>query len=76
MNFLVTFMATAAGRLIRIVAGLGLIGWGLAGVGGSDGYLIAAIGALPLFTGLMNICLIAPLLGGPVSGAKTRAASE
>lgn len=72
MNILVRFMATATGRLVRVIAGLGLIAWGLAGIGGTNGYILAAIGALPLLTGLLNICLIAPLLGGPVSGSKAR----
>jgi len=72
MNPLVTFMASPAGRAIRIVAGAGLIAWGLLGVTGTDGMTIAAIGALPTLTGLFNICLFAPLLGAPVSGSKAR----
>jgi hypothetical protein len=72
MNAVVRFIASPAGRLIRIVAGIGLIAWGQAAVGGSDGYIIATIGVLPLLTGIFDICLIAPLLGAPLKGAKVR----
>jgi hypothetical protein len=30
--------------------------------------VLAAIGLVPLFAGLFNVCLIAPLLGVPFSG--------
>lgn len=72
MNPLITFMASTAGRGIRIVAGGGIIAWGLIGshADTNTGLIIAALGALPVFTGLLNICVIGPLLGGPVSGSK------
>lgn len=72
MKAFVTFMASTAGRAIRIIAGIGLIAWGLLGVGGTDGYLVAGVGAVPLLTGMVDICLFAPLLGFPVSGSKVR----
>ncbi|MDM8546768.1 YgaP family membrane protein [Candidatus Venteria ishoeyi] len=70
MNSLLSFMASPAGRIIRILAGGGLIAWGLLGVGGNNGMMLAAIGALPMLTGIFNICLFAPLLGAPLSGSK------
>ncbi len=72
MNPLLTFMASAAGRGIRIVAGGGLVAWGLLGAhaDGNTGVTIAVIGAVPMLTGLLNICVIGPLLGGPISGVK------
>lgn len=72
MNPLITFMASAAGRGIRIVAGGGIIAWGLLGshADANTGLIIATLGALPVCTGLLNICVIGPLLGGPVSGNK------
>ena len=72
MKQLVSFMASAAGRLLRIVAGSGLIAWGMLGIGGSDGMVIAAIGVVPILTGTFNICVLGPLLGAPLSGSKAR----
>ena len=58
------FMATAAGRGIRIVLGLSLIFWGLL-----EGAMPLAIaGLVPLAAGVFNRCLIAPLMGAPFRG--------
>lgn len=75
MNAFVCFMGSAAGRLIRIVAGFGLIIWGLVGVGGNNGMILAAVGLLPVLTGVLNICVVAPLLGKPLSGSRARDAA-
>ena len=58
------FMSSAAGRGIRIVAGLALIAWGYA----SGLWLVVAIGVLPLAAGTLDLCLFAPLFGGPLRG--------
>ncbi len=73
MNPFVTFMASTTGRVVRIVAGLALIAWGLLGLGGSTGIIVAGIGALPLLAGLFDFCVFAPLFGCPLSGPKIRA---
>jgi hypothetical protein len=73
MNGFFRFMASAAGRIIRIVAGIGLIAWGLVGMGGDNGYILAAVGVVPLLTGTVDICLFAPLLGKPLKGSVARA---
>lgn len=72
MNLITTFMASPVGRGIRVLAGGGLIAWGLVGMGTSSpvGITIAAIGVLPILTGVFNICLLGPLLGAPLSGSK------
>ncbi len=70
MNPLITFMASPAGRIIRIVAGGGLIAWGVLGIGGMSGLITAGVGAVPILTGALNICVLAPLLGAPISGSK------
>ena len=70
MRALVSFMASPAGRILRVVAGLGLIAYGTLGVGGNDGTIIAAVGIAPIVTGLFNICIVGPLFGCPLSGAK------
>jgi hypothetical protein len=74
MNPFVAFMASTAGRITRIVAGLALIAWGLLGLGGATGIVVAVIGALPLVAGLFDFCVFAPLFGAPLSGPKIRAA--
>lgn len=64
------FMSGPAGRLARIVAGLVLIVIG-ASIGGA-GWILAVVGLAPLAAGVFNVCLLAPFLGAPFSGAKCR----
>ena len=66
-------LASPAGRITRILAGIALIAWGLFGLGGATGIVVAVIGALPLLAGLFKVCLFAPLFGAPISGPKIRA---
>lgn len=68
-----TFMASVTGRIIRIVAGIALIAWGLIGLGGTTGIIVAVIGAVPLVAGVFDFCVFAPLFGCPMSGPKIRA---
>ena len=72
MNPFVSFMVSTAGRIARILAGVALITWGLLGLGGSAGIIVAVVGAVPLLAGLSDFCLFAPLFGGPLSGSKIR----
>jgi len=74
MNPFISFMASPAGRITRIVAGLALILWGLFGLGGTGGIVMAVVGAVPLLAGLFDFCVFAPLFGAPMSGPKIRAA--
>ena len=76
MNPFCTFMASAAGRITRIVAGIALIAWGLLGLGGTLGIIIAVVGAVPLLAGLFDFCVFAPLFGCPMSGPKIRAGRQ
>jgi len=73
MNPFVKFMASTTGRIVRIVAGLALIGWGLLGLGGTSGLIVAIVGLVPLAAGLFDFCVFAPLFGNPLSGRKIRA---
>lgn len=63
------WMATPAGRGLRIVAGIALIGAGLGVVRGVTGALLAVIGVVPIIAGLVNWCLLAPILRVPIRGA-------
>ena len=74
MNPFVSFMASTAGRIVRIAAGIALIAWGLLVLSGTAGIIVAVVGALPLVAGLFDFCIFAPLFGAPLSGPKIRAA--
>jgi hypothetical protein len=64
-------MATPLGRLVRIVAGIVLIGIGIY-AGTTWGVVLGVVGAVPLLAGIFNVCLFAPLFGAPFSGARLR----
>lgn len=68
------FMASAAGRLIRIVAGIALILVGLLLIQGTAGIIVAIVGVVPLAAGILDVCVFAPLFGGPFQGKKAREA--
>ena len=72
MNPFVAFMASTAGRAVRIIAGIALITWGVLGLGGTTGIIVAVVGALPLAAGVFDFCVFAPLFGCPLSGARIR----
>ncbi len=73
MNPFVSFMASTAGRITRIVAGIALIAWGLLSLEGTPGMIVALVGVVPLLAGLFDFCVFAPLFGSPLSGPKIRA---
>jgi hypothetical protein len=73
MNPFVKFMASPAGRITRIVAGILLIALGLFAIHGVGGILLAVVGLVPLLAGLFDFCVFAPLFGAPMSGPKIRA---
>ncbi len=73
MNPFCTFMASTTGRIVRIVAGIALIAWGLLGLAGTTGIVVVVIGAVPLLAGLFDFCVFAPLFGCPLSGPRIRA---
>jgi hypothetical protein len=73
MNPIISFLASTTGRIIRIIAGIALIAWGLLGLSGTVGIIVAVIGAVPLLAGLFDFCVFAPLFGNPFSGKEIRA---
>jgi hypothetical protein len=74
MNPFVKFMASPAGRIVRVVAGIVLVAWGMLGIQGVGGIIVAIVGLVPLAAGLFDFCVFAPLFGAPLSGPKIRAA--
>lgn len=73
MDELFAFMASTAGRVIRIVAGIALIIVGIAWLQGVWGWVVAIVGLVPLLAGLFDWCVLAPLFGLPFNGDRLRA---
>ncbi|MCP4164328.1 MAG: DUF2892 domain-containing protein [Chloroflexi bacterium] len=63
-------MASTSGRVTRIVAGVALIAWGLIGLAGPIGIIIAVVGLVPLLAGLFDVCVFAPLFNNPENSGK------
>jgi hypothetical protein len=70
MNYVIHFIQSTIGRLVRIIVGIALIVVGLLFISGTGGYVVAIIGLVPLFVGMAGICLIAPLFGYTLNGEK------
>lgn len=71
MSF-INFMASRAGRLTRVVAGLAIIAIGLGLVGGTGGVVVAVVGLVPLAAGAFDFCIFAPLFKLPFAGPAIR----
>ena len=67
------FINSTAGRIIRIVVGTVLVIWGCVHLGESNAVIFIIAGLVPLAAGTLDICLISPLVGGPIAGGKVRA---
>jgi len=68
----VKFMASTAGRILRVVAGLVLIYVGYFVIKGVGGDILAVVGLAPIAAGVFDFCLLAPLFGAPLSGKAIR----
>lgn len=64
----VHFMQSAAGRLLRIVAGAVMVWYGMTQMAGTGGMVIAVVGLVPIAAGLFNFCLLGPLFGVSLTG--------
>ena len=62
------FMASGAGRLLRIAVGAGIIAWGWSRHEQTVGIILMVVGLVPLLAGLFNVCLLAPIIGAPFAG--------
>ena len=69
-------MNAPTGRALRVVAGLGLMGVGLLAIGGTAGFVVAAIGVIPIAAATLDLCLIGPVLGASPAGRDIRAAAR
>lgn len=66
------FMASSAGRILRIVAGLVIIAVGVLLIQGVVGWIIAVIGLVPLAAGVFDFCIFGPVFSGPFWGRQLR----
>jgi len=65
------YMASTAGRAVRIIAGLVLIAVG--GLLGGGWWALAVVGLVPLAAGALDVCLFNVLFGQPLRGKAVRA---
>jgi hypothetical protein len=65
-------LASPAGRIARAVVGIALIVVGIFVIGGTAGWIVAAIGLVPLGAGVFDVCLVAPVFGMPFRGEDLR----
>ncbi len=66
------FLNGVAGRIFRLIAGIGFLVIGYVYRDYALGVLSMVWSILPLSAGLFDICYVSALLGGPLSGAKIR----
>lgn len=64
------FMASTAGRAVRVAAGVALIVVG--GLLGGGWWALAVIGLVPLAAGALDVCLFNVLFAQPLSGRAVR----
>lgn len=70
MTSFFSFMASSAGRITRIAAGVVLIALGVLLSGGW--WALAVVGLVPLAAGIADVCVFAPLFRLPFNGARLR----
>jgi len=75
-NPFVAFMASGAGRSLRVIVGIVLIALGVFVVRGTWGWVLAVIGLVPLAAGLFDFCLLGPLFGAGFWGRDIRGRSR
>jgi H+/gluconate symporter-like permease len=71
----IRFMASGSGRVLRIVVGLAISESGvyLLTTGSiAVGAILAVVGLVPFLAGAFDLCVLAPLFGCPILGAKAR----
>lgn len=70
------FMASPAGRMAKIVLGLGLMTLVLPKGSSKTKSSLLAIGAIPLSAGAFDFCLLSPVFKGPFWGGQIRGAKK
>lgn len=67
------FLASGAGRVLRIALGVALIIWAWWGLAGTARFVVAIVGLIPLGAGVFDRCLFSWIFGGPSHGREIRA---
>jgi len=70
------FINSQAGRVFRLVAGMGFLVVGYLFRHHPLGVISMVYSVVPLSAGAFDICFISAVLGGPLSGAKIREAQR
>lgn len=65
----IKFMASIYGRILRIVVGLGFIGWAMS----INETLLYILGLFFIIVGAFDVCVFAPLFKMPFTGKDIRA---
>ena len=73
MNQVFRFLASSAGRWVRVVAGIIIIAIGFWLLTGAWRWVLIIVGLVPLLAGLFDFCVFAPLFGLPFIGERLRA---
>jgi Protein of unknown function (DUF2892) len=60
MTSTITFMNSGIGRSVRLLLGVGLIVYGLFGLGNIAGTLVAVVGLVPIALAVWGHCLLEP----------------
>ncbi|GAB6269757.1 MAG: hypothetical protein PHV90_02310 [Smithella sp.] len=66
------FINSAAGRVFRLVAGMGFLVIGYLFRDHTLGVIAMVFSVLPLSAGAFDLCYFSAVLGGPLSGANIR----
>ncbi len=76
MESLFKFLASKNGRIARVVVGVLLIVFGVVYPPEKLGWVLVAIGLVPLVAGALDKCVFAPLFKLPFDGKALRKALE
>ena len=70
------FINSTTGRVGRIVVGAFLVIWGCTHLGQDSAFIFIILGIIPVAAGALDLCVISPLLGGPIPGQKVRSMNK
>lgn len=70
---MIRFLATAQGRVFRVLIGVALILAGAFVFWERGGIVLVVVGLLPLLAGINDVCLLAPFFNLPMIGEDIRA---
>ena len=67
----IDIIGSQPGRLLRLAAGVSIVTVGLRR-GGTGGRVLAVAGVVPLAAGAADVCVLGPLVHGPLQGESFR----